>query len=268
MVHVRSQPSRREAGAALLAAAAAPAWVGLGGCGGLARPSAEPMELILDRAPGAEPAPVLLVLLPGAHMTLAEMQREGLVAAVRSAGLHADVLLAGTTLEHVYERSAFERLRGGVLEPGGVRETRPVWLAGISLGAFLALGCAMRLPGVVHGIVAIAPYLGTAKTVQALRQAGSARAWARHTPPSGLADDIDGPLWRWLAEPPPGAPSIHLGFGSEDRFAPAHRLLAELLPPERVQVVPGGHTWRPWRTLWAQWLAQAPLPRLPLQRAP
>jgi pimeloyl-ACP methyl ester carboxylesterase len=260
MPELPSTISRRRAGTAVLATVAAPAFIG---CAGLARPSAEPMELILDRAPGPEPAPVLLVLLPGAHMTPAEMQREGMVAAVRSAGLHADVLLAGTTLEHVYERSAFERLRSGVLEPGGVRETRPVWLAGISLGAFLAMGSALRLPGSVQGIVAIAPYLGTAKTVQALQRAGSARTWARSTPPSGNADDIDGALWRWLAEPPPGAPAIHLGYGSEDRFATAHRLLAEMLPPEQVQVVPGGHTWRPWRTLWAQWLARAPLPRLP-----
>jgi pimeloyl-ACP methyl ester carboxylesterase len=250
--------ARRRTCATLAAAGAA---AGLGGCGTLARPTRVPMELVLDPHPGAAKAPLVLALLPGAHMSPDEMQREGLVAAVRSAGLVADVALAGLTLEHVYERSAFDRLRNAVFAPGGAAAGRRVWLAGISLGGFLALVYAMRNPGQVEGIVAIAPYLGTAKTVQALQRAGSPRAWAERTPPSTAADDIDDRLWRWLVVSPAGAPPVHLGYGAQDRFAPAHRLLAGLLPPERVQVVPGGHDWAPWRTLWADWLARAPLPR-------
>jgi len=47
---------------------------------------------------------------------------------------------------------------------------------------------------------------------------------------------------------------VHLGFGSEDRFADGHRMLAAALPPEMVQVVPGGHDWPVWRQLWDNFL--------------
>ncbi len=45
-------------------------------------------------------------------------------------------------------------------------------------------------------------------------------------------------------------PTLHLGFGTEDRFAAAHRLLAALLPVERVAMLGGGHDWPTWEALW------------------
>lgn len=247
---------RRRACTAGLATAAA----ALPGCALLAWPSPLPLELIYDdRSARPTRAPVLLVLLPGAHMAPAEMQREGMVDAVRRARLDADVLIAGVGLEHVYDKSALRRLESEVFEPFGALGYRRFWLAGISLGGFLAMGYAQQHPGRVEGITAIAPYLGRQPLVQAIAQAGSARAWARSTVPRD--DDIDDRLWRWLAAPPAGAPALHLAYGESDRFAPAHRLLAGLLPATQVQVAPGGHDWPPWRTLWARWLAAAPLPR-------
>jgi enterochelin esterase-like enzyme len=61
-------------------------------------------------------------------------------------------------------------------------------------------------------------------------------------------------LWRWLkacAEQRQPCPRTFLGCGAEDRFVRAHRLLAAALPPAQVAVVPGGHTWEPWRALFA-----------------
>lgn len=247
---------RRRACTAGVAAAAG----ALPGCALLARPSPLPLELIYDdRNSRRTQAPVLLVLLPGAHMAPAEMQREGMVGAVRRAGLDADVLIAGVGLEHVYDKSALTRLESEVFGPFSALGYRRLWLAGISLGGFLAMGYAQQHPGRVEGITAIAPYLGRQPVLQAIAQAGSPRAWARSTAPRN--DDIDDRIWRWLAEPPVGAPALHLAYGESDRFAPAHRLLAGLLPASQVQVAPGGHDWPPWRTLWARWLAAAPLPR-------
>ncbi len=249
-------PARRRACAALLAATGAP---GLAGCTVLARPTPIPMELILDDRACGPQAPVLLVLLPGANMSPAEMQREGMVEAVRQAGVKADVLIAGAGLEYIFDRSVMSRLSSDVFEPFAARGYRRFWLAGISLGGFVAMGYAQQHPGRVEGIFALAPYLGKRQTVQAVQQAASPQAWARGN--AAVDGDIDDRLWRWLAEPPPGAPQLHLGYGADDRFAPAHRTLARLLPAERVQVVPGGHDWPPWRRLWTEWLARAPLPR-------
>jgi hypothetical protein len=43
---------------------------------------------------------------------------------------------------------------------------------------------------------------------------------------------------------------VVLGFGREDRFADQCRVLADVLLPERVFTVPGGHDWATWKKLW------------------
>jgi enterochelin esterase-like enzyme len=43
-------------------------------------------------------------------------------------------------------------------------------------------------------------------------------------------------------------------LGREDRFGARHRTLAGALAPESVDVVPGGHEWPVWRTLWERFL--------------
>jgi hypothetical protein len=40
---------------------------------------------------------------------------------------------------------------------------------------------------------------------------------------------------------------LHLGYGRDDRFADAHRLLATQLPAAQVFDTPGGHDWPVWR---------------------
>jgi hypothetical protein len=52
---------------------------------------------------------------------------------------------------------------------------------------------------------------------------------------------------------------VYFGTGSDDRFLSGQRLLAEVLPPDHVSVLPGKHQWSTWLTLWAQWLDHGPL---------
>ena len=66
----------------------------------------------------------------------------------------------------------------------------------------------------------------------------------------GVPEDIDRRIWHWLQRQGPGTTPLHLGYGREDRFAPAHALMARSLPPERVTVLPGGHDWPVWTALW------------------
>lgn len=232
----------------------------LAGCGSLFRPTPLNMEVLHDDRACAQQAPVLLVLLPGAHMTPAEMQAEGMVEALRRRQLAVDVVIAGAGLEYMYDGSILERLREDVIAPYRARGYRRLWLAGISLGGYVAMGYALRHPGQVEGIVALAPYLGRRTLVQEVADAGGARRWHGSARPRG-EDDVDHALWQWLARPPADAPALHLGFGSDDRFAQGHALLADLLPPMQVRSVPGGHDWAPWRRLWSDWLDRGLLPR-------
>ena len=232
----------------------------LAGCGSLFRPTPLKMEVLHDDSACAAQAPVLLVLLPGAHMRPAEMQAEGMVEALRRRRLAVDVVIAGAGLAYVYDGSIVARLRDDVIEPYRARGYRRIWLAGISLGAYVAMGYALRNPGQVEGIVALAPYLGRQALVQQVAAAGGAARWRVSAHPS-LPDDDDHALWWWLATRSASAPSLHLGYGSDDRFAQGHALLAQLLPPAQVQTVPGGHDWAPWRQLWTDWLDRDLLPR-------
>jgi len=248
-------PGRRAATVALVAAAAGP----LASCSVLRQPSRVTMDVIHDDRACAAQAPVLLVLLPGANMAPEELLREGFVAAVRQRRLAVDVAVAGAHLGYVQDGSVLQRLRIDLIAPARAQGYRRIWLAGISLGGFLAMAYSLRHPGEIEGLVTLAPYLGRRPLVQAIADAGGPAAWRGTTRPRG-ADDLDHELWSWLSAPPPGAPPLYLAYGKEDRFAPAHRLMASTLPPTHVATAPGGHDWAPWRALWSQWLDRGLLP--------
>ena len=230
----------------------------LGGCGAWRRPSPITMELLQDDRACQTQAPVLLVLLPGAHMTPAEMVGQGMVEALRQRRLAVDVVLAGAGLEYVYDGSVLDRLDTDVIAPYRARGYRRIWLAGISLGGFIAMGYALRHPGRIEGIVALAPYLGRRPLVQEVAAAGGPARWRSSAVPR--PDDVDQQLWRWIAQRPADAPPLHLAYGRDDRFAEGHRLLAQTLPAGQVLSAPGGHDWPPWRQLWAEWLDRGHLP--------
>lgn len=216
------------------------------------------MDILADDRACATQAPVLLVLLPGAHMTPAEMQAEGLFDAVRQRRLAVDVVAAGAKLDHIYDGSLLQRLRDELIAPYRARGYQRVWLAGISLGGFAAMAYALHHPGEVEGVITLAPYLGRRALLQEIEAAGGPSHWRDTQVPR--PDDMDQRLWRWLARRPAEAPPLFMGYGTEDRFAAGHRLLAQTLPAAHVRSTPGGHDWAPWRRLWAEWLDAGLLP--------
>ena len=60
--------------------------------------------------------------------------------------------------------------------------------------------------------------------------------------------------WRFIKTEARGPLPIHLGLGRDDRFRARHRTLAAALEAKNVDVVPGGHEWPVWRTLWERFL--------------
>lgn len=241
------------------AAVVALAATGLAGCGTWFRPSPVTMDLLFDDRACVRQAPVLLVLLPGANMTPAEMLDQGMLHAVRERGLAVDVVVADAQQHYLYDGSMLQRLRQDVIAPLRQRGYRRIWLAGVSLGGYVAIGYAMRHPDEIEGVVTLAPYLGRRPLVQAVAQAASPAAW-RQTAQPREAEDFDHTLWMWLTQHGAEAPPLYLGYGTEDRFAQGHQALASLLPVSHVDSVPGGHDWAPWRSLWARWLQRGLLP--------
>jgi pimeloyl-ACP methyl ester carboxylesterase len=200
----------------------------------------------------------LLVLLPGRGDRAATFAGEGIVDLARRSVPGLDVVAVDATTGYYIHRNLTQRLMADIFDPARARGYRSTWISGISMGGLGALLFAQFHPGAVTDVIAIAPFLGDEEVIDEIERAGGVLRWS---PPANIdADDYQRALWRWLkgcAEERDVCPRIFLGFGSEDRFVRAERLLAAALPPDQVVVVPGGHDWAPWRKLYA-----ALLPRL------
>lgn len=231
------------------------------------------------------------VMLPGVYSRADDFVGEGFVEDLRRQAPACELLLADAHLGYFVEGQLVRRLREDVVQPaqraaGAPPDTTPParapamtagspaasvplpadgrpWLVGISLGGLAALAYAMRHGDEVAGVLAIAPYLGRRSLLRDISAAGGPLAWSRRAAgaPAG-ADDyetLEDDLWRWLAHRgaeggAATAPPIYLGFGRDDRFADAQRVMQTLLPAGHTEVVAGGHDWPPWRALWQRWL--------------
>jgi pimeloyl-ACP methyl ester carboxylesterase len=194
------------------------------------------MRVIADTPPTGERP--LLVMLPGADMSAEDFRGNGFFEAVRRAGLAVDVIAVETGMECYLDGVTVAELHA-ILPPG------PLWLVGISLGGMGALLYARAHPERVMGVTVLAPFIGTRGLIAEVERAGGLRHW-RGAPDEPPTDERR--LLAWL-----GAgvlPDIRLAYGTEDRFVAAHRLLADILPADRVLTAAGGHDWPTWRRLW------------------
>ncbi len=205
----------------------------------------------LERRSGSDPASCLIVFLPGAGDTARHYVDHGFTAQVVRSQIHADMAAFNTTLAHYREDSFAARVRDEVLFPARNRGYEHVWLVGISMGGGGALRTAAAHPGLVDGVVLIAPFLGSLGLVREIAMRGGPRYW------EATADirrrSVYAHAWEWAGHPrkPSGqAVPLHLGFGTEDLLAPVAETLAMALPTSHVIRGGGGHNWRVWSDLW------------------
>lgn len=209
------------------------------------------MRVIVEPAESGMVAPTRVLLLPAAYTTLEDFAREGFVRAVRERMLPVDLVFAELKLQHLTDRTILRRLRHEIVLPARALGCRSVWLGGISLGGFVALAYAERYLPEIDGLCLFAPYLGNHMVVGEIERANGVDGWT----PGELADDDDERrIWRFIKQQRSRPSQLHLGFGSDDRFAHSHRLMAAALAPQNVDVVPGGHEWPAWRRLWENFL--------------
>ena len=205
---------------------------------------------LIEPAHAGRTAPVRVLMLPAAYAEPSDFIRHGFVRAVRDRSLEVDVVFAGFELQEVSDRSVFGRLREEILLPAYALGCA-VWLGGISLGGYLALGYAERYPRELAGLCLFAPYLGSHLVTAEIERAHGLESWRPEQFPE---DDDERRVWRFIRTLRAGALPVHLGLGREDRFGRRHSLMAAALAPESVDVVPGGHDWPTWRGLWDRFL--------------
>ena len=205
---------------------------------------------IVEPAHPGRIAPTRVLMLPAAYSVPSDFVQQGFVRAVRERALEVDLVFAELPAAQVIDQSAFTGLLEEIILP--VRALgSALWIGGISLGGYLALGCAERYPREFAGLCLLAPYLGSHLiTGEVSRAQGLERWWAGEVP----NDDEERRIWRFIRTLRTGSMAVHLGLGRDDRFARRQALLAAELPPASVDIVPGAHDWPTWRRLWDRFL--------------
>src|SRR5262245_55765928 len=196
----------------------------------------------------------LFVFLPGIGDIMDDYEYHGFVEAVRRRGRPADALAVDAHYGYYARRTVLQRLRQDVMVPAQARGYQRVWLVGISLGGVGATLYRNASPGDLAGLVLLAPFLGSPGLIREIAGAGGVGRWQ---PGRVAASDYQRQLWQWLKRytaPDASLPVLYLGYGERDAFAPGHRLLAAVLPRERIFVDAGKHDWPTWRRLWEQFL--------------
>lgn len=238
------------------------------GCAAL-RPATVPLRTVeLARGAAGGEKRCLAVLLPGRFNEPERFRDAGFAAAVANRKLALDLVAVDAHLGYYRARSIVERLRADVIAPAQAAGYDTIWIVGPSLGGLGGLLYLREHPEDLAGVLAIAPYLGEPEVIDEIGRAGGPAAWR---PPAEIADgDVGRELWNWLgpwASAPTPVP-FHLGWGTADSFDRSNRMLADLLPPERVYTLPGGHDWHVWEQLWEAFLDRTPAAELCGARAP
>jgi pimeloyl-ACP methyl ester carboxylesterase len=201
-------------------------------------------------------------MLPGIGMEAGVFAAQGMVEAVHARGLAVDIVATRPDLGLYLDGGIASALHRAVIEPARAQGYRRIWLLGISLGGMGALLHASAYAGEVEGLVLLAPFLGTPGTIAEITAAGGLAAWSAA---GSSSVETEQRILAWLQNftaRRPSSPALYLGYGSGDRFAPGHRLLAEALPEASVVTAAGGHDWATWRALWQRILDKAPFAAL------
>jgi pimeloyl-ACP methyl ester carboxylesterase len=212
------------------------------------------MYAIHDAAPVTGADRVALVMLPGARDRAQDLVEQGFVRALRQRDLAVDAVAVDIHFDHYLEHSVGAQLEQDIIAPLRESGLSRIWLMGISLGGTGALSYVREHSGAIEGVILLAPFLGTRGLIAEIARAGGLQHWQ----PGAIApEDEERRLLAWLRQyraGDPVLPRICLGYGTEDRYAPASVLLAQQLPEEQVMTIPGGHDWPTWLKLWERWL--------------
>lgn len=209
------------------------------------------MRHLTDFAQPGQCAETLVILLPGANQQPEDFVREGFVSAVRQRQLPIDIIMAELTFAHIADQRALPDIHASLIQPAQAAGYRHIWLAGISIGGYVAMAYANRYPHQLSGMLLIAPYPGNRMTTGEISFAGGIHAWMPDTIPE---EDTERRNWYWLKTHTGTDIQVHLAYGEDDRFAGGHAMMAEALPQAHVEHIPGDHVWPVWQQLWHNFL--------------
>ena len=218
-------------------------------CSLLLRDTPTPIPTQMAHVSDAGPSSTLVVFLPGRRSSMADFERNGILATLREAGVKADTVTVDAHLGYYYKRTVIERLWVDVLQPARQQGYRRIVLVGVSLGGVGALLCEREHPGAADALVLLSPYLGDdARLFTQIASAGGPKRWAVGR--NLYTGSVEEELWTFLGMRAETLPPAWLLYGQSDSLGQGHRLLGTLLPATRVTAIAGAHDWPTWRALW------------------
>lgn len=197
-------------------------------------------------------ATTLIILLPGAYQQPEDFIEQGFVSALQERALSIDLIMTELSFSHIADRTALTEIHNDLIQPAITAAYKNIWLAGISVGGYVAIAYSNRYPAQLAGLLLLAPYPGNRITTGEIASAGGIKAWS----PAYIAeDDTELSNWNWLKTHADCTDiEVYLGYGENDRFADGHLMMAQALPKNRVDRIAGEHTWPVWQQLWCNFL--------------
>ena len=203
-------------------------------------------------ATAGQRAPALLVMLAGAYDRAQDFVDHGFDRACRESRQTLDLCFVTTRLDAVADGRIATLLHQQLIAPARAAGYGRLLLGGISIGGQVALIHQDEYPDSIDALALIAPYPGNRMITGELSRAGGLMDWR---PPSLGAEQGELRAWRSLRRSALGdGPPVWLGYGEQDRFAGAHRMMGAALDPQAVVALPGAHDWPTWKNLWNNYL--------------
>lgn len=214
------------------------------------------MRYLTHFAQAEQRADTLIILLPGAYQLPEDFIEQDFVSILQERELAIDLIMAELSFSHIADRTALTEIHNDLIQPAIAAGYQHIWLAGISIGGYMAIAYAnqyaKQYPAQIAGLLLLAPYPGNRITTGAIAAAGGVETW---TPRKIAEDDTELSNWHWLKTHANSTDiEVYLGYGSEDRFAEGHLMMAQLLPEAQVDKIAGEHTWPVWQQLWRNFL--------------
>jgi pimeloyl-ACP methyl ester carboxylesterase len=208
------------------------------------------MNVIRDAVRAPDKGDITVVMLPGARDRARDLVEHGFVRALRKRRLAVDAVIVDTDFDYYLEHRVVAQLEQEIIAPLRRGHQARIWLMGISLGGMGALSYVREHANGIEGVILLAPFLGTRGLIAEITRAGGLHQWR---PGRVAPDDGERRLLMWLRNyraGDPALPRIYLGYGTEDRYAPASVMIAPQLPCQQVVSLRGGHDWATWLKLW------------------
>ena len=189
----------------------------------------------------------LFIMLPGRGDRASAFIDAGFDAAARARGF--DAVAMDAHLGYYLERSLIAQLHNEVVKPAREAGYRKVWFVGTSMGGLGSLLYASAHPDEVAGVILLAPYLGSGRSIRTVLSEGPLDRWNGEA--EGL-EDYELEIWRWLkrATGDENPTPVILGYGKSDRMAGGYEKLVDVVDFTAVYARDGGHKWTTWRPLW------------------